>query len=193
MVDPDERLAAATILDRPLGARQNRSRGGRTMGTEPRTLCDIFSIAASCGKPNLLISKVDGVWKSISAARLRFHRPCPLARPERPGRPAGRPRRDPLGEPPGVGDGGLRDPLRRRLVGPDLPDAPGRPDRAAAERLRGEGDLRLDPRAARQDPDDQGPVPDPRPRDPDRRQPARRARLHDLPRPSWTAAGRRSR
>ncbi len=42
------------------------------MGTEPRTLCDIFSIAASCGKPNLLISKVDGVWKSISAADFGF-------------------------------------------------------------------------------------------------------------------------
>jgi long-chain acyl-CoA synthetase len=42
------------------------------MGTEPRTLCDIFSIAASSGKPNLLISKVGGVWKPISAADFGF-------------------------------------------------------------------------------------------------------------------------
>ncbi len=113
---------------------------------------------------------------------LRVYRPVPLARFERPGPPARRSRRDPVGEPPGVGDGRLRDPLRRRLVGPDLPDAPGWPDRPAAQRLRGEGDLRLDPRAARQDPDDQGPMPDSRPRDPDRGQPTRRARVHDLPR-----------
>ena len=38
----------------------------------PRTLCDIFTIAASCGKPNLLISKVGGAWKSISAADFGF-------------------------------------------------------------------------------------------------------------------------
>ncbi len=42
------------------------------MGTEPRTLCDIFSIAASSGKPNLLISKVNGVWKPIPAADFGF-------------------------------------------------------------------------------------------------------------------------
>jgi len=42
------------------------------MGTEPRTLCDIFSIAASSGKPNLLISKVGGVWKPISAGDFGF-------------------------------------------------------------------------------------------------------------------------
>ena len=42
------------------------------MATEPRTLCDIFSIAASSGKPNLLISKVGGVWKPISAADFGF-------------------------------------------------------------------------------------------------------------------------
>jgi len=43
------------------------------MATEPRTLCDIFTIAASSGKPNLLISKVGGVWKSISAADFGFN------------------------------------------------------------------------------------------------------------------------
>ena len=42
------------------------------MATEPRTLCDIFSIAASSGKPNLLISKVGGVWKPISATDFGF-------------------------------------------------------------------------------------------------------------------------
>jgi long-chain acyl-CoA synthetase len=42
------------------------------MADEPRTLCDIFNIAASSGKPNLLISKVDGVWKPISAADFGF-------------------------------------------------------------------------------------------------------------------------
>ena len=42
------------------------------MGTEPRTLCDIFSIAASSRKPDLLISKVGGVWKPISAEDFGF-------------------------------------------------------------------------------------------------------------------------
>ena len=42
------------------------------MSNEPRTLCDIFTIAASSGKPNLLISKVNGAWKPISAADFGF-------------------------------------------------------------------------------------------------------------------------
>ena len=42
------------------------------MATEPRTLCDIFLNAAACGNPSLLISKVGGVWKSISAADFGF-------------------------------------------------------------------------------------------------------------------------
>ena len=42
------------------------------MGSEPRTLCDVFAAAAACGKPNLLLSKVDGVWKPISAADFGF-------------------------------------------------------------------------------------------------------------------------
>ncbi len=42
------------------------------MANEPRTLCDIFTIAAESGKPNLLISKVTGVWKPISAADFGF-------------------------------------------------------------------------------------------------------------------------
>jgi long-chain acyl-CoA synthetase len=42
------------------------------MSNEPRTLCDIFSAAANSGKPNLLISKVDGAWKPISAADFGF-------------------------------------------------------------------------------------------------------------------------
>ena len=42
------------------------------MANEPRTLCDIFTIAAASGKPNLLISKVDGVWKPIPAADFGF-------------------------------------------------------------------------------------------------------------------------
>ncbi|MEP6994323.1 MAG: long-chain fatty acid--CoA ligase [Acidobacteriota bacterium] len=42
------------------------------MSTEPRTLCDIFTAAVSSGKPDLLISKVDGVWKPISAADFGF-------------------------------------------------------------------------------------------------------------------------
>ncbi len=39
---------------------------------EPRTLCDIFVAAASSGKSNLLISKVGGAWKPISAADFGF-------------------------------------------------------------------------------------------------------------------------
>jgi long-chain acyl-CoA synthetase len=42
------------------------------MATEPRTLCDIFLAAASCGKPNLLLSKVGGSWKPISADDFGF-------------------------------------------------------------------------------------------------------------------------
>ncbi len=42
------------------------------MSSEPRTLCDIFVAAASCGKPNLLISKVNGAWKPISAGDFGF-------------------------------------------------------------------------------------------------------------------------
>jgi long-chain acyl-CoA synthetase len=42
------------------------------MSNEPRTLCDIFTIAASSGKPNLLISKVGDVWKPIAAADFGF-------------------------------------------------------------------------------------------------------------------------
>ncbi|HWZ86836.1 MAG TPA: long-chain fatty acid--CoA ligase [Thermoanaerobaculia bacterium] len=42
------------------------------MGSEPRTLCDIFVAAAACGKPNLQLSKVGGAWKPISAADFGF-------------------------------------------------------------------------------------------------------------------------
>ncbi len=42
------------------------------MAVEPRTLCDIFLNAAACGKPSLFVSKVGGVWKSISAADFGF-------------------------------------------------------------------------------------------------------------------------
>ncbi|HEY1434942.1 MAG TPA: long-chain fatty acid--CoA ligase [Thermoanaerobaculia bacterium] len=42
------------------------------MASEPRTLCDIFVAAAACGKPNLLLSKVGGEWKPISAADFGF-------------------------------------------------------------------------------------------------------------------------
>jgi len=42
------------------------------MGSEPRTLCDIFVAVAASGKSNLLISKVGGVWKPISAADVGF-------------------------------------------------------------------------------------------------------------------------
>ena len=42
------------------------------MGGEPRTLCDIFVAAAACGKPKLLLSKVGGAWKPISAADFGF-------------------------------------------------------------------------------------------------------------------------
>ena len=42
------------------------------MAGEPRTLCDIFLSAAACGKPSLLVSKVGGAWKSISAADFGF-------------------------------------------------------------------------------------------------------------------------
>lgn len=42
------------------------------MASEPRTLCDIFRAAASSGKPNLLITKVGGEWRPISAADFGF-------------------------------------------------------------------------------------------------------------------------
>jgi len=42
------------------------------MASEPRTLCDVFVAAAACGKPNLLLSKVGGAWKPISAADFGF-------------------------------------------------------------------------------------------------------------------------
>ncbi len=42
------------------------------MSREPRTLCDFFAGAASSGKPNLLISKVNGTWSPISAADFGF-------------------------------------------------------------------------------------------------------------------------
>jgi long-chain acyl-CoA synthetase len=42
------------------------------MSNPPRTLCDLFASASACGKPNLLISKVNGVWKPISATDFGF-------------------------------------------------------------------------------------------------------------------------
>ena len=42
------------------------------MSDTVRTLCDIFLSAAACGKPNLLSSKVGGVWRPISAADFGF-------------------------------------------------------------------------------------------------------------------------
>src|ERR1700730_5479814 len=42
------------------------------MATEIRTLCDIFLSAAASGKPDLLISKVGGEWRPISAADFGF-------------------------------------------------------------------------------------------------------------------------
>ena len=42
------------------------------MANDPRTLCDIFAAAAASGKPDLLISKVGGAWKPISASDFGF-------------------------------------------------------------------------------------------------------------------------
>ncbi|MFY9550938.1 MAG: long-chain fatty acid--CoA ligase [Thermoanaerobaculia bacterium] len=42
------------------------------MPSAPRTLCDFFRAAAASGKPNLLISKVNGQWKPISASDFGF-------------------------------------------------------------------------------------------------------------------------
>jgi long-chain acyl-CoA synthetase len=42
------------------------------MATEPRTICDIFLAAASCGKPDLLLSKAGNSWKPISADDFGF-------------------------------------------------------------------------------------------------------------------------
>jgi long-chain acyl-CoA synthetase len=42
------------------------------MGSEPRTLCDVFVAAAASGNPKLLLSKVGGVWKPIPAADFGF-------------------------------------------------------------------------------------------------------------------------
>jgi long-chain acyl-CoA synthetase len=42
------------------------------MNSEVRTLCDIFLSAAASGKPDLLISKVGGAWRPISASDFGF-------------------------------------------------------------------------------------------------------------------------
>ena len=42
------------------------------MPSEPRTLCDVFLAAAACGKPSLLLSKVAGQWRPISAGDFGF-------------------------------------------------------------------------------------------------------------------------
>src|SRR5262252_5606816 len=42
------------------------------MASAPRTLCDIFRAAAESGKPSLLIHKVGGEWKPISASDFGF-------------------------------------------------------------------------------------------------------------------------
>ena len=42
------------------------------MGSEIRTLCDIFRNAAASGKPDLLIAKVGGQWRPISASDFGF-------------------------------------------------------------------------------------------------------------------------
>jgi long-chain acyl-CoA synthetase len=42
------------------------------MASEIRTLCDIFLSASSSGKPDLLISKVAGAWRPISASDFGF-------------------------------------------------------------------------------------------------------------------------
>ncbi len=42
------------------------------MTSEIRTLCDIFLSAAASGKPDLLISKVGGAWRPISASDFGF-------------------------------------------------------------------------------------------------------------------------
>ena len=39
------------------------------MSAQVRTLCDMFLSAAASGKPDLLISKVGGEWKSDLGAR----------------------------------------------------------------------------------------------------------------------------
>jgi long-chain acyl-CoA synthetase len=42
------------------------------MASEIRTLCDVFASAAASGKPDLLVSKVDGEWRPISAKDFGF-------------------------------------------------------------------------------------------------------------------------
>jgi long-chain acyl-CoA synthetase len=42
------------------------------MTSEIRTLCDIFLSAAASGKPDLLVSKVDGAWRPIAASDFGF-------------------------------------------------------------------------------------------------------------------------
>ena len=42
------------------------------MATEIRTLCDVFASAAASGNPKLLISKVDGEWRPVSAKDFGF-------------------------------------------------------------------------------------------------------------------------
>jgi len=37
------------------------------MSSDIRTLCDIYVSAAASGKPDLLISKVNGQWRPVSA------------------------------------------------------------------------------------------------------------------------------
>src|SRR5215510_10433474 len=44
-----------------------RARLGGDMADDVRTLCDIFLKASACGRADLLVSKVGGEWKPISA------------------------------------------------------------------------------------------------------------------------------
>src|SRR5215831_2096993 len=60
----------AVVLDPPLWPRHNPER--ESMSSAPRTLCDLFRAAAACGKPDLLIAKVEGRWKPITASDFGF-------------------------------------------------------------------------------------------------------------------------
>src|SRR5450830_1466516 len=53
-------------------ARKKAESTGEHMSNEVRTLCDIFTKASASGKPDLLLSKVGGVWKPISAKDFGF-------------------------------------------------------------------------------------------------------------------------
>ena len=171
------RDAVGFALTRPERRDRIDSSAEGSMTSEIRTLCDIFLSAAASGKPDLLISKVGGAWRPISASDFGFTVRALSLGLNSLGLAAGRPRRDPLGEPARVGHGRLRHPVRRRLVRARSTRRcrPAR-SRALLKDCAARAIFVSTRRAAREDPGDPGAVPGPRVRRHDRGRRRRRSR-----------------